>query len=58
MRGCGGMCYLVRWVGQGPEHDLWLPRKAIEDCKALDIWLTSKQDTSSWNKKTKNGAVG
>ena len=37
-----GYQYLVRWVGEGPEHDLWLPRREIEDCEALDNWLESK----------------
>ena len=41
-RGRGGIKYLVRWAGQGPEHDLWLPRKELEDNAALDIWLASK----------------
>ena len=41
-RGRGGTKYLVRWVGQGPEHDLWLPRKQLEDNAALDVWLASR----------------
>lgn len=41
-RGRGQARFLVRWVGQGPEYDLWLPQKEIEDCEALDIWLASK----------------
>jgi hypothetical protein len=44
-RGRGGTQYLVRWVGQGPEYDLWLPRKEIENCEALDIWLSTKSAT-------------
>jgi hypothetical protein len=44
-RGRGDTKYLVRWVGQGPEHDLWLPRREIEDCEALDHWLKSKSTT-------------
>ena len=40
--GRGGTKYLVRWAGQGPENDLWLPQKELEDCEALDIWITSK----------------
>ena len=39
--GCGGTKYLVHWVGQGPENDLWLPRKQLENNAALDIWLAS-----------------
>jgi hypothetical protein len=43
-KGRGQTRYLVRWVGQGPEHDLWLPQKEIENCEALDIWLASKEN--------------
>ena len=41
-RGHGSMKYLICWAGQGPEHDLWLPQKELEDNATLDIWLTSK----------------
>src|SRR5271168_3943496 len=41
-RGCGGSKFLVRWLGQGPEYDLWLPQKEIEDCEALDVWFASR----------------
>lgn len=34
-----GVQYLVRWVGYGAEHDRWLPRRELEDCEALDVWL-------------------
>ena len=44
-RGRGDTKYLIRWVGQGPEHDLWLPLREIEDCEALDHWLKSKSTT-------------
>lgn len=37
-----GYQYLVRWVGEGPENDLWLPQKEIDDCEALDVWLKAK----------------
>lgn len=40
--GGGGSKFLVRWVGQGPEYDLWLPQKEIEDCEALDVWIASR----------------
>ena len=56
-RGRGDTRYLVRWVGQGPEHDLWLPRKEIEDCEALDIWLKSNTPNSS-TKTTKKSRGG
>ena len=55
-RGRGQPQYLVRWVGQGPEYDLWLPRRELEDCEALEIWLSSKSATPrSVNKKNKRG---
>jgi hypothetical protein len=31
--------YLVRWRGEGPEGDKWLPEQELEDCEALDVWL-------------------
>ncbi|KAF7979334.1 hypothetical protein HWV62_42751 [Athelia sp. TMB] len=34
-----GYQYLVRWVGEGPENDLWLPRRELDDCEALTTWL-------------------
>lgn len=34
-----GYQYLVRWVGEGPETQVWLPRSELEDCEALDTWL-------------------
>lgn len=33
-----GFQYLVRWLNYGPEHDLWIPRRQLENCVALDIW--------------------
>lgn len=50
-RGRGGTRYLVRWVGQGPEFDLWIPQKELDDCEALDIWLASKSSTEISNRK-------
>ena len=41
-RGRNNHKYLVRWMGQGPENDLWLPAKELENCEALDVWLNSK----------------
>jgi hypothetical protein len=33
-----GKQYLVRWMGYGPEHDLWLPRSELIDAEALERW--------------------
>jgi len=30
--------YLVRWQGEGPEGDLWLPADELQACEALDKW--------------------
>ena len=38
-----GFKYLVRWVGYGEEENQWLPRKLLEDTKALDTWLAQKR---------------
>jgi hypothetical protein len=45
-RGTGGWKYLVRWIGQVPEDDVWLPQKELEDCEALDTWLKNKPHLS------------
>lgn len=37
-----GYQYLVRWIGEGPENDLWMPQMELEDCEALHKWLASK----------------
>ena len=37
-RGCGWQ-YLVRWQGEGPEGDEWLPGRELNECEALDNWL-------------------
>ena len=39
-----GRQYLVRWKGEGPEGDIWLPASELEDCEALDQWQTSKAE--------------
>ena len=54
-RGRGQTRYLVRWVGQGPEYDLWLPRKEIENCEALDVWIASKATTSNTKRSKPRG---
>ena len=39
-----GYQYLVQWVGEGPEMEVWLPRAELEDCEALDVWLKDKNN--------------
>ena len=39
-----GWQFLVHWQGYGPEHDLWLLSKALEECKALDRWYAEGRD--------------
>jgi hypothetical protein len=34
-----GYQYLVTWRGEGPEENRWLPRRELEDCEALELWL-------------------
>jgi hypothetical protein len=38
-----GKLYLVRWRGEGPEGDKWLPERELEDCEALDNWLARNE---------------
>jgi hypothetical protein len=45
-----GWQYLVRWQGEGPEDDEWLPSHKLDDCKALDNWL-AKHPTNGIFKK-------
>lgn len=33
-----GKQYLVRWLGYGPDSDLWLPGRELADSEALDAW--------------------
>lgn len=33
-----GKQYLVRWTGEGPEGDLWLPRSELVNAECLDKW--------------------
>jgi hypothetical protein len=34
--------YRVRWQGEGPEGDKWLPAEELTDCEAIDIWNSHK----------------
>ena len=38
-----GKQYLVRWIGYGPESDLWLPRSELLGTQALENWSSSKK---------------
>ncbi len=41
-----GKQYRVRWQGEGPEGDKWLPASELEDCgEALEVWL-KRADTN------------
>jgi hypothetical protein len=35
--------YLIRWRGEGPEGDKWLPASELENCEALDVWQAHKK---------------
>lgn len=39
-----GRQYLVRWQGEGPEGDVWLPRHELDNCEALDTWLAENPE--------------
>jgi hypothetical protein len=30
--------FLVRWLGYGPEHDLWITLSELINCEALNQW--------------------
>jgi hypothetical protein len=38
-RGCGTQ-YLVHWQGYSRDADTWLPARELEECKALECWLS------------------
>ena len=38
-RADGGLQYLVRWKGYGPDADLWLPGREVAELEALDRFL-------------------
>ena len=33
--------YLVRWAGFGEEEDTWETRRELEECEALEIWMST-----------------
>jgi len=39
-----GYQFLVRWLGYGPEHDLWIASSELNDCEALDNWYKAGGD--------------
>ena len=39
--GHGNYKFLVRWAGFGPQDDLWIAGRDLEDIEALDIYLVS-----------------
>jgi hypothetical protein len=45
--------YRVRWKGEGPEGDKWLPSEEVENCEALDAWQARKQEHEKPTIKTK-----
>ena len=38
----GKKLYKVRWQGEGPEGDLWLPAEEVSECEALDRWIARR----------------
>ena len=40
-----GIQYLVCWKGWGLDDARWLPRRELEDCAALDLWLARHRST-------------
>ena len=36
--------FLVRWMGYGPKHDLWVLSGKLSDCQALDLWYQNGGD--------------
>jgi hypothetical protein len=39
--------YLVRWTGYGPEDDLWIAGRDLEDVEALDTYLKQLEHGST-----------
>ena len=42
-----GTQYWVRWQGEGPEGNKWLPARELEDCAALDEWQHCQRTLAS-----------
>jgi hypothetical protein len=42
-----GKQYLVRWQGEGPEGNVWLAAGELEECEALDSWMTKKAENTA-----------
>ena len=40
-----GRQFLVHWRSYGQEHDHWLAGSELQDCAALDDWLTSRGES-------------
>jgi chromodomain-containing protein len=43
--------YRVRWQGEGPEGDKWLPASELEDCEALNVWQMRQRDDQADNQQ-------
>jgi hypothetical protein len=44
-----GWQYLMQWVSYRLEHNHWLARSALNDCKALNVWLEEgKLGAATW----------
>ena len=42
---CGhGWQFLIRWMGYGHDHNLWIPLGELSDCEALDLWYQNGGD--------------
>ena len=39
-----GWQFLVRWLGYGPRHDLWIAATELNECEALDVWYKNGGD--------------
>jgi hypothetical protein len=50
--------YRVRWQGEGPEGDKWLPAEELTDCEALDTWAARKATTDSISYVNSNVPAG